>query len=456
MDHGRHDFPAKATHPAPPPGRRSTIPQLPKMRESCHACAASKVKCHKEKPICARCRKRGVACEYILTKRAGRKKSSRASNTTDVSQAPPRSSSSTSSDINTTFISPTLIQSSPNPHTSTNPQITRNLLSHTDPAWSPTFTPEFDDFSTPPNYFAVPDTFHLEFLNQHHTDFSGVDNDLLDANSASNFFMSEDTFSPIDEAFSEFPTPSKPLTPPNSRASPTSDAQSLQKFSSEASCRCLIRALGLLEQFLAGPRACTPSKEQPNEDATRQLPAIQSVIAENEQSAEAINNMLLCECSQDEYLLTIISLIIFKVLGRYAAAAHETLDTDDNRSLNKTHPSHQQPPLGHSEQVARSPSFVGSYSGDGEDQSRMAAQLVFSQLDRVERLVNLLSQRLKDHGTRNETVNTPRSVNDDKETPLGKSSASPFSAIMLDQLDADLRKRLRAVSSDITDLLQRG
>lgn len=44
----------------------------PKLRDSCQACASSKVKCQKEKPKCSRCAKRGLECEYLATKRAGR------------------------------------------------------------------------------------------------------------------------------------------------------------------------------------------------------------------------------------------------------------------------------------------------------------------------------------------------------------------------------------------------
>lgn len=40
-----------------------------KLRDSCHACASSKVKCHKEKPTCSRCRKRGITCEYFAHRR---------------------------------------------------------------------------------------------------------------------------------------------------------------------------------------------------------------------------------------------------------------------------------------------------------------------------------------------------------------------------------------------------
>ena len=45
-----------------------------KLRDSCQACAASKVKCNKEKPTCFRCKRRGTACHYFATKRPGRKR----------------------------------------------------------------------------------------------------------------------------------------------------------------------------------------------------------------------------------------------------------------------------------------------------------------------------------------------------------------------------------------------
>ena len=48
------------------------------------------------------------------------------------------------------------------------------------------------------------------------------------------------------------------------------------------------------------------------------------------------------------------------------------------------------------------------------------------------------------------------SAADGKDTPSDGESTSPFSAIMLDQLEADLRKRLRALSLEIVDMLRRG
>ena len=63
------------------PGYRSSFITMntSRLRDSCHACAASKVKCSKEKPTCSRCAKRATRCEYLVTKRPGRRHNSRAS-----------------------------------------------------------------------------------------------------------------------------------------------------------------------------------------------------------------------------------------------------------------------------------------------------------------------------------------------------------------------------------------
>ncbi|KAK3370065.1 aflatoxin regulatory protein-domain-containing protein [Podospora didyma] len=48
-------------------------PSAPKLRDSCYGCASSKVRCPREKPSCSRCKKRKIPCEYLASKRAGRK-----------------------------------------------------------------------------------------------------------------------------------------------------------------------------------------------------------------------------------------------------------------------------------------------------------------------------------------------------------------------------------------------
>ncbi|KAJ5964143.1 uncharacterized protein N7479_004019 [Penicillium vulpinum] len=46
--------------------------QTPKLKDSCDKCSASKVRCTKEKPFCARCDKLGYPCFYSPARRAGR------------------------------------------------------------------------------------------------------------------------------------------------------------------------------------------------------------------------------------------------------------------------------------------------------------------------------------------------------------------------------------------------
>lgn len=69
---------ASATARADPEPAPTNVPPVPvrasglKLRDCCQSCARSKVKCTKEKPSCARCDAKGIACRYLQSKRPGR------------------------------------------------------------------------------------------------------------------------------------------------------------------------------------------------------------------------------------------------------------------------------------------------------------------------------------------------------------------------------------------------
>jgi hypothetical protein len=268
--------------------------------------------------------------------------------------------------------------------------------------------------------------------------------------------MPDITFPILDEAISQ----SQPQSPPKSQSSLTSGQQSSGGFSTDSSCCCLIRTLSLLKQL--SPNAatgCTVSGDQGYENGVNRPRTLQAVIAENEQTIEAITTMLQCSCSQDPYLLSIMSLIVFKILGWYAAAVRETPkvgekdDSTDQPSL-----------LRNSEQVVKSPAVIGNYCIDGDDRERMAAQLVLSELHHAQRLVNELSRRLMGCGKRNleqHEASTSQSRNGGvaeggQNIALDGESTFPISSSLLNQLEADLRKRLRALTGEIVDRLRRG
>ncbi|KAL4780408.1 hypothetical protein BJX76DRAFT_338119 [Aspergillus varians] len=87
----------------------------------------------------------------------------------------------------------------------------------------------------------------------------------------------------------------------------------------------------------------------------------------------------------------------------------------------------------------------------------MAAQLVLSELHRVQRLVNILSQRLlvaeTSIGVTVSDVSCHASL--DGVNSSSPPPASLFPKTVLSQLETDIRKRLRELSTEIVQLLQR-
>jgi hypothetical protein len=178
------------------------------------------------------------------------------------------------------------------------------------------------------------------------------------------------------------------------------------------------------------------SKGHESSPSNRQLRTVQSVFEENEEAIAMITNMLQCPCSHDGYLLAIVELTVFKILGLYAAAAKPTPEEEVTDEIEKRCSSSC-----HFERVLQRPDIVDSYClGDG-DHGRITAQQVLSKLYRVQTLVSELSGRLK-------------AVNSHDETHA-VGFVSPFSPAMLNQLDINLRTRLRALYLEIVDLATR-
>jgi plasmid stability protein len=255
-----------------------------------------------------------------------------------------------------------------------------------------------------------------------------------------------DAFPVFEDAVSELLALSIPSSTPKNSTSPSKETHNYQEVcATESPCSCLVQALGFMKQlFPSSSNACMTWATQGLDKATA-IPTIQAVIAQNEATIEAVGTMLKCSCSQDGYLLAVMSLIIFKVLGWYAAVARKTSSLQGPQACR----SRQSSP---SEQVLQNPTVVGSYCLDGADSARMAAQLVLSELHRVRRLVDQLSSKLKVQAAkkgRGGGAEAPESLDLDNEMTL------PLSAVMYDQLDVDLRKRLRALSWEMIDRLRR-
>ena len=428
----------------------TTAPDRPKLRTSCHACASSKLKCSQEKPTCSRCAIRGLTCEYVAAKRGGRKPNSRSSN--DVSNTainananvhlPSPANWFAPSSSNPSTGSPGIMHHSPTANVSGSSDMLQDFFGPMDQTLSSTSTDTGTDLN---DFFTLPIPFSPEMSDVNifgAADFfpTGIDSSSNGSESLS------DAFPVFEDAVSELLALSIPSSTPEYYTSLRKEVHNYQEVrATELPCSCLVQALGFMKQlFPSSSSACMTWATQGLDKATA-IPTIPAVIARNEATIDAVSTMLKCLCSQDGYLLAVMSLIIFKVLGWYAAVARKTPSFQGPQACR----SRQSSP---SEQVLQNPTVVGSYCLDGADSPRMAAQLVLSELHRVRRLVDQLSSKLKVQAAkkgRGGGAETPESLDLDNEMML------PLSAVMYEQLDVDLRKRLRALSWEMIDRLRR-
>lgn len=383
-------------------------------------------------------------------------------------------------------------------HTTPNQEPLPNLLPPTEPTTAlpsslTAFSAEFDDFYTSLGSFPELETPTYDLLSLPNC-LDSIGN-TMDTNDTVALWH-EENFSITDDTCSDMQISPDPHSLFNNRQSLTLPVDNFPSLGRDTPCCCLMTALGFLEETSPNAsRASTQPCEQQQQqqpsisDADPPFTTIQSVIAQNERIVEAMDAILQCPCShQDGYLLTVLSLVLFKILDWYTAAgrAVPTVATATatgstagcyDTTYNKLYISAPHNPCCDIQRLSRSSSssqfIAGSLCLDGEDSGRVAAQMVLSELHRAQRLVNKLSARFKGHGTGrgggaaggNEPVaaaaaampllsNGTTSNTDGMDVLCDGKGTWPFSSTMFDQLEADLRRRLRTVSLVIVDIIR--
>ncbi|KAF2272830.1 uncharacterized protein EI97DRAFT_197193 [Westerdykella ornata] len=433
------------------------LPDRPKLRNSCHACASSKLKCSQEKPTCSRCAKRNLTCEYVLAKRGGRKPGSR-SNTTETrnsdrssatpvlgrteavnlpSQANPLAPSPSSQNTDALHL-PGLMHSSTEASGVVDSDRLRGFFSPMDQTLSTASTsvePDLNDFFVSPLSF--PADFSDSLLFRTGDLFS---TGMSSGSTSSGSEALSAAFPGFEDAVSDLFSPFVPSSTPENWSSPGKERLAYQEtFGAGLSCTCLAQALGLMKQLFPP----SPARRWSSQDLGRTFsasPTTQAVIAQNETTIEALGAMLSCSCSHDDYLLAVMSLIIFKVLGWYVAVARKApgLQSSTTGASGSSSPPDPAMPI----------TTMAAFCLDGADSARMTAQLVLNELHRVRRLVDQLSAKLKARASKSETETV--------ESPdLHGDTVLPLSAGMYEQLEVDLRTRLKAVSWEMIDRLRK-
>ncbi|KAK3328281.1 aflatoxin regulatory protein-domain-containing protein [Cercophora scortea] len=511
-----------------------------RLRDSCHGCASSKVKCPREKPTCSRCLKRNIACEYIATKRGSRKHSSdfqahsssrkHLMSCDDVS-AP--LAAATPHSLPQLHVLPTLdTWFASNPST-----LSSGVSASTSPTaldFHPTQSIEPEDFSNLfPNVFSrtsadlpsvhghghghtthgdhntanLDDFFASLLPNSAQADAApAIDSFMFDTGMLNDPSMlstglemsSLESSSSGSSSCSNGPNPAlepSPSTTVDSDTFPDLDNTALDGNASRRTsngnmnaaqqmadlpCSCLVQALGLLQQLFPHPSTACSTSGTHGSDAWVP-PTIETVIVRNKHTVESISAMLQCACSQDGHLLAIISHIVFKLLDWYAVAARkatvspggdgpggEDIGGSGYPQLSSAYTSRSSSPFSERVRHTEGRVVIGSFCLDGanSDSDRMAAQLVLGELHRVQRLVNELSVKLKTQAAQSssdimadtmEPLSTTSSCSGFGPRECGEVGGSmlPFSGAILDILETDLKKRLKALSTEIVDGLMR-
>ncbi|KAK3302939.1 aflatoxin regulatory protein-domain-containing protein [Chaetomium strumarium] len=479
------------------------ITQTPrKLRDSCTDCASSKVRCSKEKPTCARCARRGVTCTYMVSRRTGRTSNaaitpaSTGSTNAGPTATGTHSTSSRQKEAGKRNGRPSLRVRTPHlsfssmrggasagtggrnasgqyspdpisagPGTLTEADLWSSALTPSALVMdSPRLSPPLTTIGTDIGDFFDMDLHSPMMLDgleqpstaETHTD-TGTSDLFGDVVSVSDL----DGFSSYANGASAFDW-AKSHSPPNNCFSVVMDI--------------------LTRLFPNAPSGCTMPR---NRGGTPRVAAsgsrtMESVISENKQIIDSLTSLLDCDCTHDEYLISIMAMAALKVMGWYAAAASDDgtpsspTSSSTSGSASASPATHdQRPPSSSSlgggrgplgEQVLRLPTTVGNYCVAGQHQGRMAAQLVLSELHRVQRLVNALSKRLE--SVRLRTGQAARSGTSSGSSSMGESGdfqglglgggrAPPFSVPTFAQLEGDLRKRLKVLSTEIIDALRR-
>lgn len=444
-------------HASLAPRSRRGAASAPKLRDSCHSCAVAKVKCHKEKPLCSRCVQRGLACEYMVTRRAGRRNDRHDKQEKNDTSRPGGSDTPAGDGADAADAIPARPSTRLSGHGDVLPEQAAESLSPagelddlagstSDPALSVDLgellfpehmAPAPTGQPYPPN-FGFPSGFEA----------------FLAATPLFPFPLSASPASVLDPAE---PRPSGGNVPLDGQVPGSPTRCGDNGASSDGHCRspsrCLTRVLELVRQLDPGPLAvCTASKQAPGKQE-RGPPNIQNVIVDNERAVNAVMEILQCPCTCDGHLLVLVSLIACRILERYRDGASTHGCTRQAAPEESAGPGRAA--MGRPRQNSV---VVDNYTLDGDDSDRMALQLVLSKLHRVQRLINHLDSRMDGRAPPGGPTGQ-QGPNGAGEPPgwggghgaqtVGDNACFDLSGPVLRVVGIELKKKLRGLSQDI-------
>ncbi|KAL9628837.1 MAG: hypothetical protein Q9204_005627 [Flavoplaca sp. TL-2023a] len=406
-----------------------------KLRDSCESCAASKVRCSKEKPTCHRCTERGTLCQYSIQQRTGRKFRHREPGQDCVKDA-------------------TLSQVDP-PLTSASPFFpeldTATDLSLFDSSFgaldSSSILPmSSDGFNLSQSNSVIPSQDLLSNQNiypdqtKSHAAGSSVLNDADVSSQTFESFLSASSEPGADsDEFGLASSVSSFLTAP---LAPQFGA-TLHGTSTQPSDSLEI-ALQLMHQLSCGEdhHLVENSIATSLDHQKTEPPHLLTVLDKNKMAIEAVRSTLQTTNSHNGYLLVVVCLVVSKVLTAYESTVRTTCTRgNDGRASSTSAPSISAP-------------STSALSASPEQRDPTAAQRVLDQLYHVQASMDELGAKMQQWAKRNRASGTEAFPIGNDMTPT-TVAGFPFSATVMNQLYTEVRKRLSTLSLKVIDELKR-
>lgn len=418
-----------------------------RLKDSCNNCALAKVKCNREKPVCSRCQDRDLACSYGLSHRSGRRRTASrildktVTATTTSSTAIPKAScippqetfnrAEFSAFLHTSSSSATEIFYGPRisvvdegnrlspPFTSSELGMNSDTQASS-PSDMATLSYLDGDFPISVNHLCYGQSFDGQSFEQ--------ELGMLAATSAGANQLA--TSASIGSCLN----PSPDTIASASLQQPPSDRAIVNQQPFSANPTCLLQVLGLLATLEGNAQTCprpiaditVPSYLVYPLPMTYELSTLRTAL-------ESAMSILRCPCStNNDQLIILVCFIGFRVMARYAAVVQE------GHGQGEIFPLHSADnPM---DSTIYSEQF--NYHIDVERCDR--AQLVLGELHHVDLLIELLSQCFEKE--RRDPIS--------RGYDSGSGDDVRISISIFAQLEADLRKRRRAIANYIMINLQ--
>jgi hypothetical protein len=414
-----------------------------KLKDSCNACSASKVKCDRKKPTCSRCEDREQDCHYSLSQRSGRWPTT--SQATAAAQGGTRScqrSRETSVDDSTSK------RQRPSPQEQPHPLPVQEDVPIQYQARALSFDPDvFNSFDmdTLMPFDSLPDTGSKTGTMTPSalvtdTPYITYSPELLD-NSPSTWIDDATRLDPLSiensvnssASSTFFDTTSLSLPAPCLQQAFGNNSSTFQPSSAGNVPCCFMRTAEVLNRLRGDKSTCCFAGSSELSSMTDHTSGFEDIMNSNKECMTILMGILDCPCSREQQIVFMISMIIFEVLERYRTAAL------DNSELSAE-------ALERARASGKSLAY-SKYKVVGPESQYMRTALTLGELYRVVRLLERLLSHSCNAGD-NDLLRQGRS---------GSNSVfhnTPVPASVFIQVKVDMRKRLTDVRDQLIEVVR--